>query len=119
METDDYINTPKTTTDTWYFAVTNTLKREVMEEVGLEIKNIRYLIDMTFIRPDGTPVVILSFYCNWKDREVKLNEESMDYKWIKPEEAKDYDLIGGLPEEIEMADKILKGKDPDKIEFKL
>ena len=110
METDDYIKTPKTTSDCWYFAVTNTLKREVQEEVGLEISAIRYLLDLTFIKPDGVPTITLSFYCNWKSGAVKLNDESMDYKWVSLEEAKNYELIPGIWGEIEMVDKILKGE---------
>ena len=50
MEVDDYIKTPKTNSDCWYFALENTLKREVREEVGLEIKKANYLLDLAFIR---------------------------------------------------------------------
>lgn len=118
LEVDDYINTPKTNSDSWYFPVTNTLKREVKEEVDLEIDNIRYLLDITFIRADGVPVVILSYYCDYKSGEVKLNEESIDYKWVSFEKAKEYELVSGLLGELEMVDKILNGKDPNKVKYK-
>lgn len=110
LETADYINTPKTTLDAWYFPLTKSLKREVKEETGLEIGDLKYLLDLTFIRPDNIPVITLSYYCDWLSGEVNLNEESIDYKWVTSEEAKSYDLIGGILEEIEMVDKILKEK---------
>ena len=112
------INTPKTNSDSWYFPVTNTLKREAREEVNLEIDNIRYLLDITFIRADGVPVVILSYYCDYKSGEVKLNEESIDYKWVSFEEAKEYELVPGLLGELEMVDKILNGENPNKVKYR-
>ncbi len=119
LEVDDYINMPRPTSESqWYFAVTNTLKREVKEETNLEIKNIRYLLDLTFIRSDGIPVVVLSYYCDWQSDEVKLNEENIDYKWVSFEEAKNYDLIEGILGEIEMVDRIIKGEDPTKVEYR-
>jgi len=108
LEIDDYINTPKTTSEHWYFAVENSLRREIKEEVSLEVGELKYLLDIVFIRPDGTPVIILSYYCNYKLGKVKLNEENIDYKWISCKEAKKYDLIEGILEEIQMVDKILQ-----------
>lgn len=114
LDVSDYINTPKTTPDAWYYAIENSLKREIKEEVDLEVGEIKYLLDLVFIRPDNIPVVTLSYYCDWKSREVKLNEENVDYKWVIYKEARNYDLIEGVLEEIEMVDKILKG---EKVEF--
>ena len=110
LEVDDYINLPRTAPDfpQWYFAVENCLKREIKEETGLDVEKLKYLCDLTFIRPDGIPVVTLSYYCNYKAGEVKLDEENIDYKWVSFNEAKNYDLIPGLLGEIEMVDKILK-----------
>lgn len=108
LEVDDYLNTPKTNADAWYYAVTNSLKREIAEEVNLEIEKPNYLLDLVFIRPDGIPCVTLSYYCAWKSGEVALNGENIDYKWATCEELKNYDLISGIAEEIEMVDKILK-----------
>ena len=117
MELDDYINTPKTLGDCWYFAVATTLKREVKEEVNLEIDRVKYLLDLAFMRPDNVPVITLSFWCYWKSGEVKLNDENIDYKWVTLKEAKNYDLIPGIWGELEMVDKILKGKNPDEITY--
>lgn len=106
----DYVNLPKNNPDAWYFPLTNSLRREVKEETGLEVGDFKYLLDLTFIRPDNIPVITLSYYCDWQSGDVKLNEENVDYKWVSLEEAKQYDLIGGIVEEIEMVDKIIKNK---------
>ena len=111
LEVDDYINSPPTNKDgQWYYALENALKREIKEEVNLEIGKANYLLDIVFIRPDGIPVLILSYYCPLAGGEVKLNNESVDYKWVSVKEAKNYDLIDGIWEEIKMVDDILKPK---------
>ena len=71
---------------------------------------------MTFMQPDGIPGVILSFYGDWQSGDVKLDEANIDSAWVTLAEAKNYDTVEGLLEEIEMVDKILKGADPDKVE---
>jgi len=109
LEVDDYINTPKTTTDHWYFAIENSLSREIKEEVGLEVEDVRYLLDMVFIRPDGIPAIILSFYAKYKTGEIILDEDTINFAWATAEECRNYDLIEGILEEIEMTDKILGG----------
>ncbi len=111
LETDDYVNTkPTTSAGQWYGALENTLRREIKEEVNLEVEKPQYLLDLTFIRPDGIPVVVLSYYARYKLGEVKLDADSIDYKWVTLEEAKSYDIIDGIWGEIEMVEKILKNK---------
>ena len=118
LEIDDYVNTkPTTKNDIWYFALAESLKREVKEEVGVEMGEIKYLLDLAFIRPDNIPVITLSFYAPWKKGEVKLNDESIDYAWIRVNEVKKYDLIAGIDTEIKMVDAILGGKDYSKVKF--
>jgi len=118
LEVDDYINTPMTTSDHWYFATENSLRREIKEESNLEVGKMKFLLDIAFIRPDGIPVVILSYYCPYASGEVKLDEDSIDHAWVTFEEAKKYDMVEGLLQEIEMVDKILKGEDEDEVEYR-
>jgi ADP-ribose pyrophosphatase YjhB (NUDIX family) len=108
LEVSDYINLPKTTSQHWYFAVENSLRREIKEEVNLEVGKINYLCSITFIRPDGIPVLILSYYAPYKSGKVKLNKENINYAWVTFGEAKKYDLVEGLIDEIKMVDKILR-----------
>ena len=109
LETDDYINTPKTTKDSWYLAIEKSLRREIKEESNLEVGKVKYLLDIASIIPGHAPRIILSFYCPYQSGKVKLDEDNIDYAWITYQAAKKYDLIEGILEEIEMVDKILKG----------
>ena len=77
-----------------------------MEECNIEVGKLNYLIDVAFIAPGGKPVIVLSFYCDYKVGEIKLDDDSIDYAWVTAEEAKNYDLIDGIAEEIEMVEKI-------------
>ncbi len=111
VELKDYIDIPKTTDTAWYRVLENSLKREVREEVNLEIDQIEYLLDLTFIRPDGIPVLVLSYFAHTRGGEVVLEEGgATEYAWVTLEEAKGYDLIGGILEEIEEADKIIRSR---------
>ncbi len=107
---DDYINLPKDTPDSWYNIVEKVLYREIEEEVDLKVDKPKYLCDLAFIRPDGIPVIVLSYWCFYKTGKVKLCDDLIDYKWVTAEEAKKYDLTEGIGEEIKMVDKILKGE---------
>ncbi|MBI4066001.1 NUDIX hydrolase [Candidatus Kaiserbacteria bacterium] len=109
LNTDDYINTQQTHGNAgWYGAVEKALIREVKEEVNIKIGKPHYLLDMTFIRPDGIPVLVLSYYAPYISGKVKLDEDAVEYKWATLKEAKKLDLIKGIYEEIEMVDKLLK-----------
>jgi len=114
LEVDDYINSPESTAaGQWYFALEKSLRREIQEETSLEVDKLKYLLDLTFIRSDNIPVLVLSYYCNYKSGEVKLDEDNVEYAWATYEEAKSYDLIEGILEEIEMVDKITKTSSSD------
>jgi len=109
LSTDDYVNNPQTHGNAgWYGALETALIREVLEEVNVEIGVIKYLLDLTFIQPNGTPVLVLSYYAPYISGEVKLDEDAVEYKWVSLDEAKNYDLIPGILDEIGMVDKILK-----------
>tara|TARA_Y100000034_G_C6833283_1_gene376334 strand:- start:284 stop:811 length:528 start_codon:yes stop_codon:yes gene_type:complete len=109
LELNDYINEKKDTADHWYNILEKVLKREVMEEAGIGIEGIRYLTSMTFMRGED-PCLIISLFADHANGEVVLNEESIDYKWVSLEEARNYDLIEGIYEELEMLDRLLKGE---------
>lgn len=109
LERRDYESRKKDTAHHWYNVVETLLRREVREETNLEIKDIEYLTSLTFIRPDGIPVLVLSFYANYDSGTVKLTEDMSQYKWVTLAELKDYDLIEGIYEEFEMLENKLKG----------
>lgn len=110
LERKDYESKPKDSEDARYYVGEKLVEREVMEEAGIKIKDIKYATSLSFIRPDNIPVVILSYFAHYDEGEVSLQDQShTDYTWVTVEEAKGYDLIPGIYEEIEMVDHHLKG----------
>lgn len=95
----------------WYKTIEQTLIREVAEEVQIKVTDVRYLTDIAMIRSDGTPLMVLSFFCKQDSGFVVLNEESVDHAWVTVEEVRGYDLIKGIADEILEADSILSGED--------
>ena len=74
------------------------------------MSDVKYLTDMTFIRPDNIPVLVLSYWCRYKSGEVALGKDMTDSAWITPEEGKNYKIIPGILEEIEAVKRLVKGK---------
>lgn len=111
LQTSDYINLPKDSDNAWYNVLENVVRREVREEVGLEIKNINYIISLATIDKDGTPLLVISCSADWESGEVVLQESETDKSaWITTEEAKGYELIDGIDEELRMVDDRRAGK---------
>jgi 8-oxo-dGTP diphosphatase len=109
IEKDDFVNTEKDTSDHWLDIFEKTLKKEVKEETDLEIDNIGYVSSLVFIRPNGYSTIIVSLYAEHKEGEVKLEEDELtDHKWVTLDEAKNYDLIENIYEQIEKVDKTFK-----------
>ena len=107
----EYENLPRTpNTEGWYDIAAWTMKKEIKEEASLGVEDVRYLTDMTFIRPDDIPVLVLSYWCRYKSGEVVLDKDMTDSAWITPEEGKNYKIIPGILEEIEAVDRLVKGK---------
>ena|SRR3989344_4364997 len=76
--------------------VEETLNKEVMEEVGLEIEDeIIYLGSEGFIRVSGHHVVGLTFLCKWKKGIAKPLEDQDEVKWVTIEE---FNKLKDMPE---------------------
>ena len=103
----EYKDVPKTTPDAWYNIVEWVLRKEIREEVNLEVEKPQYLTDLIFIQPDGYPVLVLSYWCFYKSGEVKLFKDLIEHAWVTAEEAKNYDLIEGIWEEIRDVEALL------------
>ena len=108
LEVLDYVLREKDTPYHWYNVFEDLLKREVKEEVGLEIKNIGYVTSMVYLRDDKIPCVIVSFWAEPVGEEIRLCSALTDFKWVNLEEAKNYDLIEGIYEELEILDRQLR-----------
>src|SRR3989344_1748141 len=110
LEKKDYKNRePDTPAGQWYNVFETLIKREVKEEVGNDIKNIKHLCNLVFERIDGVPTVVVSLFADHDFGEVRLSKDLTEYKWVNLEEAKNYNLIEGIYEELVMLDRHLKG----------
>ena len=105
LETADYTSLPRQTEHYWYNVLETTLKREVKEEVWLEIDNIEYVTSLATVHADGNPSLVISAMADYVSGEVKLQEWETDKcAWITAEEAKEYDMLDGIYEELVMTD---------------
>lgn len=111
LEISDYVDLPKETEFYWYNVLEKVLKREVKEEVGIEIKNIEYVTSLATIHADGNPSLVISCLADFASGEIKLQKAEADrYAWVSLKEAKKHDLIDGIYDELVMAEKKLKGE---------
>lgn len=110
FEEGDFIEKPLTTKsyEGWYDVVRPAVGREVREEAGIEIEDIRYLTDYTFKHPKGFWVLGLSFWAQYVSGEVRLPPELTEYAWVTVEEAKDFDLIEGIYKELVLVNQLVQ-----------
>ncbi len=110
METSDYLKLPKDTEFYWYNVLERTLKRELKEEVGIEIDNIEYVTSLATVHTDGSPSLVISCMADYVSGDIKLKEDESDqYAWVSLEEAKNYQLIDGIYDELAMVENKRKG----------
>jgi len=108
LEVLDYALRAKDTKEHWYNVLEDCLKRECLEEVGVEIEKIGYVTSMVYIRSDQIPCLIVSLYAEPKTEKINLCNALTEYAWVDLKEAKKFELIEGIYEELEMLDKLLK-----------
>ena len=84
------------------------LHREVDEETGLRI-DILGFAGWREVLPEGGGghYVIMSFAARWAAREVVLNDEHEDFKWLSPDALGDLKVTGGLHEVITAARRLI------------
>jgi len=90
----------------------STLKKEVFEEVGIEITDIIELIyNNSFIRSDGAHVVNLTFLCHWESGIAQALEDTANVQWFSVKELRNFpDSEEYLQIEIDELVKYLNGK---------
>src|SRR3989304_2192650 len=111
LEVDDYKKLPKDTKEYWYNVLEKTLRREVSEEVGIDIDNIEYVTSLATVHADGSPSLVISCMASYVSGEVKLQAEENDkFDWVNLEEAKNYKLLDGIYDELVMVENKRSGK---------
>ncbi|MBD3303656.1 NUDIX domain-containing protein [Candidatus Woesearchaeota archaeon] len=112
IEHSDFINTPKDTSSHWLGIFEKVLCKEIKEETTLEIKNIGYVSSLCFIRPNRHSTIIVSLYADYDKGDVQLAEDELtEHAWVTLEEAKRYDLIENIYEQMEQVEEIYSKKD--------
>lgn len=111
LSKDDYLQMEKDTKDYWYNVLERTLRREVKEETGIEIRDIRYVTSLATVHDDGVPSLVISCMAEYDSGDIALQPGETDaYAWVTLEEAKTYALIDGILDEIAIAEKVAKGE---------
>jgi 8-oxo-dGTP pyrophosphatase MutT (NUDIX family) len=100
LDAEDYLALPRNAAGLHYEVLETTIRREVAEEVGLSIGGIDYVTSIVFEREGGVPTLIISLACDYTGGAVVLDKDSEDYAWVDLEEAKEYDLIDGIYDEL-------------------
>ena len=78
----------------WGEASEAALRREILEETGLKISDIRFVLVQDCIHSKefyrDAHFVLLNYTCRCvgKNPRVKLNDEGREFRWVKPAEAK-------------------------------
>lgn len=110
LEINDYINLPKDTEYYWYNVLEKVLRREIKEEVGINIKNIEYVTSLSTIHSDGNPSLVVSCMADYLSGKVKPQKDEVDaFTWATLKEAKNFDLLDGIYDELVMVEDKLKG----------
>ena len=109
LEIGDYTNLPKNPKGYWDDILEEALKREVKEEVGLEIENIEYLRSLALLHDDGSSSIIISCVARYAFGEVLLQENELDkFKWVNVKEARRYQLLGSIYKELKAVEEKCK-----------
>ncbi len=110
FDSGDYTSFPKDTPHYWYNVLERALKREVWEEAGIEIRNIRYVTSLASAEPGQDPSLVISCLADYAGGAVRPSVEMVDHAWVTLEEARGHDLIEGIWEELVMAERMLSGQ---------
>jgi len=105
VQMSDLESMQKGTSYHWLDIFESVLMREIKEETGISIKNIGYVSNLAFIRPNGYSTIIISLFAEYDSGEIILQKDELtDYAWVEPGAAREYDLIENIYEQIQKVD---------------
>lgn len=100
-------------------SIINGLRREIKEETGLVVYDIKFLLNQEIVNPKDffkkAHFVSINHTCKAKNSGVKLNHEAQSYKWVAVENALKLRLNKPT---MELTEYYLKLKNRDKIIIK-
>lgn len=108
---DDYETIPQTLPDGWADPHEIGLRREIREEMGIEVGAITFLGSFSHIRPDNIAVLGLRFAAPYKSGVIRLQQdEIVDARWINLGDLLVYEdkMLGGLSDSIRLVHKMLQ-----------
>jgi 8-oxo-dGTP pyrophosphatase MutT (NUDIX family) len=68
-------------------ALEQNVKKEIREEAGMEVSNVRHLLNNIFVREDNELKLVVVFLCDYVVGSYEPNDEASEAKWITKEEA--------------------------------
>ncbi|MDR1694069.1 MAG: NUDIX domain-containing protein [Lactobacillaceae bacterium] len=77
------------------------LKREIMEETGLEVDIKKPFTVWSFMAKPDLQIVGVTLIAEYVSGEVKLSSEHTDFKWIEAKEFSSFEADKSLKKEIE------------------
>lgn len=106
LDPSDYRDIPYDFENEWYYVLERVVRREVKEEVGLDIGEVEYIGSVLADHgKEEALTLVISFSAKSVEGEVIAQEEEVaEMQWVTLEEAKHYDLIGDIYGEIKVAD---------------
>ena len=81
----------------------NTVLREIEEETGLKAKIIKKgKIFQKNDKNNGKSWLIMPFLCEVKSKNVKLDHENIEFRWINYKDIKKYPAVPGLEKDLKV-----------------
>lgn len=80
------------------------LRRELREEVGLEVEILRPMTTWSLIRENQAQTVGITFLCRYFGGEVTISHEHDEFAWINSDEILGYNFFPNVAEDLRKMD---------------
>lgn len=81
----------------------DTVLREVKEETGLDAKIVKKgVLFQANDKSNGKNWVIMPFLCEVKSKNVQLDHENVEFRWVNYKDIKKYPTVPGLQKDLKV-----------------